>query len=116
MQERYTGGHYSVTNHIAIDDYVIDSLLPDLVGHDGSPPAFLVYIVLWTELYRQEQRRISISLQQLSWRTGLSKSGVQAAIRLLKFRGLIAVTRRTATSTPSYELIRHWVRRRAKKL
>jgi hypothetical protein len=29
--------------HVAIDDYVIDVLLPDLAGHDRSPAAFLVY-------------------------------------------------------------------------
>ena len=33
-------------NHIAIDEYVLDVLLPDLVGHDRSAPAFLVYLVL----------------------------------------------------------------------
>jgi hypothetical protein len=34
--------------HIAIDEYVVDVLLPDLTGHDHAPNAFLVYIVLWT--------------------------------------------------------------------
>jgi hypothetical protein len=32
-------------NHIAIDEYVLDVLMPDLVGHDRSAPAFLIYLV-----------------------------------------------------------------------
>jgi hypothetical protein len=101
-------------NHVAIDDYVLDVLLPDLAGHDRAPSAFLVYIVLWTELYRSEQRRIGLSLQQFTERSGLSKSAVQGAIRLLKRRGLVRTTKSSATAVPQYELVRHWLRRRAK--
>jgi len=100
--------------HVAIDDYVLDVLLPDLAGHDHTPAAFLVYIVLWTQLYRSEQRRIGLSLQQFSEFSGLSKSAVQGAIRLLRRRGLIKVTKASTTSVPQYELIRHWLRRRAR--
>ncbi|HEY3936766.1 MAG TPA: hypothetical protein VGL97_05025 [Bryobacteraceae bacterium] len=101
-------------HHIPIDEYVLDVLLPDLVGHDHSPGAFLVYVVFWTALYRLEQRRIAMSLQQVSDRTGLSKSGVQAAIRLLKHRELIKITKDAPTSIPEYELVRHWLRRRTR--
>ena len=101
--------------HIPIDEYVVDVLLPDLTGHDRAPTAFLVYIVLWTALYRAEQKRIALSLQNLSERTGLSKSGVQSAIRLLKRRGLIKVFRAHPTAVPEYELVRHWVRRRSRQ-
>ncbi len=100
--------------HVAIDDYVLDVLLPDLAGHDRSPAAFLIYVVLWTKLYRSEQRNVALSLQQLGELAGLSKSAVQAAVRLLKRRGLIRITKASATSVPQYELIRHWIRRRAK--
>jgi hypothetical protein len=100
--------------HIPIDEYVIDVLLPDLTGHDRSPTAFVVYVVLWTTLYREEQKRVALSLQKLSDATGLSKSGVQTAIRLLKRRGLIKVVKVRPTAVPEYELVRHWVRRRAK--
>lgn len=100
--------------HIPIDEYVIDVLMPDLTGHDHAPTAFLVYISLWTGLYRAEQKRIAMSLQDLSRATGLSKSGVQSAIRLLKRRGLIKVFKAHPTAVPEYELVRHWVRRRAK--
>jgi Bacterial regulatory proteins, gntR family len=100
--------------HIAIDEYVLDVLMPDLVRHDRSAPAFLVYLVLWTALFRAGERRIPISLRQIAESSGLSKSAVQKAIRLLKRRHLIQVRQRTATSTPEYELIRHWLRRRAR--
>jgi Helix-turn-helix domain len=101
--------------HIGIDDYVVDVLLPDLAGHDKSPSAFLVYLILWTLLFRSERRAIQASLHSLSARTGLSKSAVQAAIRLLRRRGLIEVTKASPTAVPQYTLVRHWLRRRAKK-
>jgi DNA-binding MarR family transcriptional regulator len=100
--------------HVAIDDYVLDVLLPDLAGHDRSPAAFLIYIVLWTKLYRSEQRSVALSLQQLGELAGLSKSAVQHAIRLLKRRSLIKITKSSATAIPQYELVRHWIRRRAR--
>jgi hypothetical protein len=100
--------------HVAIDDYVLDVLLPDLAGHDRSPAAFLVYLILWTRLFRSERRAIQVSLQTLSAQTGLSKSAVQGAIRLLRNRSLIRVTKASPTAVPEYELIRHWLRRRAK--
>jgi hypothetical protein len=101
-------------DHVPIDDYVLDVLLPDLAGHDRSPAAFLLYLVLWTRLYRAEERSIAVSLQRLSELAGLSKSAVQGAIRLLKRRGLLKVTKDSPTAVPQYELVRHWLRRRAK--
>ena len=102
-------------NYVPIDDYVLDVLLPDLTGHDRSPAAFLVYVVLWAGLYRSEDRSIAVSLQHLSERTGLSKSAVQRAIRLLERRGLIHITRTSPTAVAEYALIRHWLRRRTAK-
>jgi hypothetical protein len=101
-------------NHIAVDDYVVDVLMPDLAGHDRSPSAFLVYLTLWTQLFRAEQRTIDLSLQQVAELSGLSKSAVQASIALLEGRGLVRITKSKPTAVPRYELIRHWVRRRAK--
>jgi hypothetical protein len=101
--------------HVEIDDYVLDVLLPDLTGHDHSPAAFLTYVILWTRLYRSEERTVAVSLQQLAELTGLCKSAVQGALRLLKRRSLVKIAKGCATAVPEYELIRHWVRRRAKK-
>jgi DNA-binding GntR family transcriptional regulator len=100
--------------HIGIDEYVIDVLMPDLAGHDRSPAAFLVYVLLWTELYRNEQKSVAISLQKMAEGTGLSKSAVQAALRRLTRRGLVKVAKRSPTAVPEYSLVRHWVRRRAR--
>lgn len=100
-------------DHVAIDDYVLDVLLPDLAGHDRSPAAFLVYLVLWTRLYRSGERSTAISLQQLSELAGLSKSAVQTALRLLQRRCLVKAAKASPTAVPRYELVRHWVRRRA---
>jgi hypothetical protein len=112
LQAFYGALNYSDMHHIAIDEYVLDVLMPDLTGHDRSPGAFLVYLALWTALFRLSQRRVEISLQQLTQATGLSKSSVQAAVRVLKQRGLVRVTKPSPTSVPQYELIRHWLRRR----
>jgi len=100
--------------HVGIDEYVLDVLMPDLVGHDRSPAAFLVYLFLWLELYRSEQKRVTASLNQIAEGTGLSKSAVQAGLRVLKRRRLVAASRRSPTAIPEYELVRHWIRRRAK--
>src|SRR6267154_3376211 len=89
LQDRCADNYYSDMYHVGIDDYVVDVLLPDLAGHDRSPAAFLVYLILWTHLFRSERRAIEVSLQNLSAQTGLSKSAVQAAIRLLRNRSLI---------------------------
>jgi hypothetical protein len=102
-------------HHIEIDEYVVDVLLPDLVGHDRSSGAFLVYLVLWAELYRTGQRRVAMSLRDLADRTGLSKSAVQAAVRILNRRGLVTIAKPSPTAIPEYELVRHWLRRRARR-
>lgn len=106
--------HYSLVNHIEVDEHVIDALMPDLTGHDRSPGAFLVYLALWAMLYRMEEKSVAASLQELAERTGLSKSAVQKGVRVLKRRNLVTVTKTRATAVPRYELVRHWLRRRIK--
>lgn len=101
-------------HHVAIDDYVLDVLLPDLTGHDRSPAAFLVYVALWTKLYRSEQRSMAVSLQQFVESTGLSKTAVQRSLQLLKRRKLISVTQSNRTAVPRYTLVRHWLKRRSR--
>jgi hypothetical protein len=98
--------------HTEIDDYVLDVLMRDLAGHDRSPAAFLVYLALYTQWVRSERRVVQLSLQGLAAQTGLSKSAVQAAVRLLRKRSLIKVTKASATAVSEYELVRHWLRRR----
>ena len=93
---------------IAIDGYVIDSLMRDLVAHDKKPSAFLVYLYLWRRTLGEERATVHQSHQQLADATGLSKSAVQAAIRLLCRRRLLQSRRKTPTTTPEYAVLRPW--------
>ena len=92
-----------------VDAYILDTLLRDLAGHDHSPSAFLVYLQLWNQTLGRRKRSIAISLQTLAHLTGLSKSTVQAALRILKRRKLIHVKRVNPTATPVYEVQRPWL-------
>jgi hypothetical protein len=99
-----------VFKQIAIDEYVIDVLMRDLVGHDRAPSAFLVYLHLWAESRRQTKGIVRTSHQSMAEMTGLSKSAVQQAIRCLSGRKLISVTRVSITATPEYKVLKPWRR------
>lgn len=94
-----------------MDAYVFETLMPDLVGHDRSPSAFLVYLHLWHRTAGTRERQAEASLAQLAEDTGLSKSAVQAALRLLKRRKLVKAERDSPTAVPVYEVLRPWVRK-----
>lgn len=91
-----------------IDGYVLDTLMPDLVLHDHQPSAFLVYLQLATRAGRRG--RLRVSHQGMADLTGLSKSAVQSAIRLLTRRRLIRSTRASSTAVPEYAVLRPWRR------
>jgi hypothetical protein len=93
------------------DPYVVDSLMPDLVGHDRQPSAFLVYLYLAHRAARARARTVAISLQGLAADTGLSKSAVQAGLRTLVRRRLIRADKRSRTAVPAYTVLRPWIRR-----
>ncbi len=95
-----------------LDDHVADVLLRDLVGHDHSPAAFLVYLFLWRHTVGKRSKRIRISHRQISLETGLSKSAVQQALRILHRRSLVRSERRHDTDTPEHEVNRPWAARR----
>jgi hypothetical protein len=95
---------------IALDAYVVDTLLPDLVGHDRRPSAFVVYLVLWRHA-DAGRGRAALSLRELAEATGLSKRAVQSAVDTLVRRRLVALERETPTSIPSYAVLRPWARR-----
>ncbi len=94
-----------------VDAYVLETLMPDLVGHDRAPSAFLVYLHLWHLTAGARERQAARSLAQLAEDTGLSKSAVQAALRVLKRRRLVRAERASITAVPVYEVLRPWVRR-----
>jgi DNA-binding MarR family transcriptional regulator len=92
-----------------IDNYIIDTLMRDLVGHDHKPTSFLVYLWLYAEQSRSN-RTITISYQQIAESIGVSKSSAQSAVSWLLRRKLLAVTRESVTATPAYRVLTPWKR------
>jgi DNA-binding GntR family transcriptional regulator len=93
------------------DAYLVDSLMPDLVGHDRQPSAFIVYLYLAHRVTRARVRSVSVSLQGIAADTGLSKTAVQRALATLIRRHLLRVDKRSRTAVPSYTVLRAWGRR-----
>jgi hypothetical protein len=94
---------------VTLDAYVIDVLMPDLVGHDRRPATFIVYLFLLRHT-RAGSDRVGVSLQSIATRTGLSKSTVQSAIRLLKRRRLLDPELNASVSAPLQRVLRPWRR------
>jgi hypothetical protein len=93
---------------VSIDDYVLDVLMRDLIGHDQKPAAFLVYLHLYGQAARNKWRHISASVRAIADATGLSKSAVHAALTHLRRRQLIATTADHVTATPRHRVLRQW--------
>ncbi len=93
---------------ILIDDYVLDVLMRDLIGHDRQPAAFLVYLYLYGQAARRKWKPVVASLRTLAEATGLSKSAIQVAVATLRRRELIVTTRDRATATSRHRVLRHW--------
>jgi hypothetical protein len=93
-----------------VDDYVVDVLLRDLVGHDHSPAAFVVYLFLWRRTVGARTKHVRLSHRVIADETGLSKSAVQQALRILHRRTLIKSRRQHQTATPEHEVQRPWIR------
>ena len=93
-----------------LDDYIVDVLMRDLVGHDRKPAAFLVYLWLAAE---QARRRgdVQVSYEEMAESIGISKSSAQAAVRWLLKRKLLAVSKQTMTATPVYTARTPWRKR-----
>lgn len=96
---------------VTLDGYVLDVLMRDLTEHEKRPSAFLVYLYVWRHSRGAGQRNVALSLAQFAEGTGLSKSAVQGAIRLLRRRRLLASTRKNTTAVPVYRVERPWIRR-----
>lgn len=101
------------TKTFRVDGYVVDVLLRDLAGHDRSPAAFLVYLLLWRKTSSQRAAGIRMSHRDIADETGLSKSAVQHALRILHRRSLVKSIQRHATDTPQHTVARPWARRSA---
>jgi DNA-binding MarR family transcriptional regulator len=95
---------------IAVDDYIVDILMRDLVGHDQHPSAYLVYLYLYGQAARQRWKPVRASLRMLAEVTGLSKSAAQTALERLRRRQLIKTSSEYATATPQHAVARPWRR------
>ena len=93
---------------IPVDDYVLDVLMRDIVGHDRQPAAYLVYLYLYGRAARQRWKPVAASLRDLAEATGLSKSAAQTALELLRRRELVATTTKHSTAVPNHRVLRHW--------
>jgi len=91
-----------------LDEYVVDVLLRDLVGHDHSPAAFVVYLFLWRRTVGQRRKWERLSHSEIAQETGLSKSAVQQALRILHRRRLVRSKRRHETDTPEHSVEQPW--------
>ena len=96
--------------HFNLDNCVIDVLMPDLVGHDRRPAAFVVYLYFLRHAAKGKRDVLSVSLQTIATKTGLSKSTVQAAIRHLRRRRLLDPAVTATVSDPVRRLLRPWNR------
>jgi hypothetical protein len=90
-----------------LDDYVVDVLMRDLVGHDRRPASFLVYLWLTSEQARRHGA-VQVSYQELSESVGLSKSSAQTAVSWLLRRKLLTACKENATAVPSYTVRSPW--------
>jgi hypothetical protein len=104
VRDCYITDRYSM---VKLDDYVLDSLMRDLVGHDRRPACFLVYLWLAGEQQRRK-KSVSISYGDLAESVGVSKSSAQAAVAWLIHRKLISSTKANVTATPSYAVQTPW--------
>ncbi len=95
---------------LSIDPYLVDVLLPDLVGHDKRPAAFLLFLWLWANTKGVGRKSAFFSYQMLSDRTGLSKRAVQRSVAWLEDRELLKVVRKSKTAVPEYAVLAPWQR------
>ena len=74
----------------------------NLVGGERSPSAFIVYFYLWS----QNRKSVRVSHHGIAEATGLSKSAVQGALRLLNRRKLIRSVHQSRTAIPEHSVVR----------
>jgi hypothetical protein len=100
---------------MTLDAYMLDSLLPDLVGHDRRLSSFVIYLYLYRHASQQSNWSVRMSHQSIAAATGLSRSAVQSALAHLQTRQLIATSRAHATAVPLHRVLRPWLRLNRKK-
>ena len=93
-----------------LDPYILDVLMPDLIGHDRRPAAFVVYLYLMSRAQRHRRSTVAASLQTIATETGLSKSAVQQALRHLKRRRLVDQAPDSTSANPVRQVLQPWLR------
>jgi len=96
---------------IPVDDYVLETLMPDIVGRDRRPVAFAVYLYLWRRTFGAGARSVRVSHQEVADELGVSKSAVQAAVKHLTRRRLLRAQHASPTAVPEYFPLRPWAER-----
>ena len=91
----------------ALDRYVLDTLMRDLVGHDRRASAFLIYLCLTAA---DQAGRATLSHAQLAERTGLSRRAVQDGVAHLQRRALVTSKRAGTTEIATYQPQMPWRR------
>jgi transcription initiation factor IIE alpha subunit len=94
-------------NTLELDRYVVDTLMRDLVGHDRSPSAFIVYLAIYLTA---DEGRALFSYQAMADLTGLSKRTCQDAVARLHRRGLVDISRKGGTDAAEYRPLQPWRR------
>jgi hypothetical protein len=95
---------------LELDPYLVDVLLPDLVGHDKRPATFVLYLWLFAMTRAVGRESAFFSYQVMTDRTGLSKSAVQRAVPWLERRQLLRVRKHSPTAVPEYTVLAPWLR------
>ena|SRR5438309_593565 len=103
----------AIAIELKIDPYLHNTLMRDLVAHDRSASAFLVYFHLYCQTIAIGRISFAASHSVLADSVGLSKRSVQSAIARLIGRRLIRRRKASATSVPIYTVLTPWVRPRA---
>ena len=96
---------------ISIDRYVLETLMPELVGRDRRPVAFALYLHLWTRTFGAGAKSVRVSHQEVASQLGVSKSAVQAAVKHLTKRRLLRTHHASRTAVPEYSPLRPWAER-----
>ena len=99
-----------MAKRLALDPYLVDTLMRDLVAHDRAPSAFIVFLWLWRQTHAQGRDKIGASLADIAAATGLSKSSIQSAIRRLSRRRLVTASKSGPTLAPIYLVNETWKR------
>src|SRR4051794_8479567 len=102
----------AIAIELKIDPYLHNTLMRDLVAHDRSASAFLVYFHLYCQTVAIGRISFAASHSVLADSIGISKRSVQSAIGRLMARRLVRRRKTSATSVPIYTVLTPWVRPR----